>query len=92
MDNPEKGQSRMDNQEKGKSRMNNPEKLATSDTQDTGRRQTKTKNTTQKTKKISNTAPFENVQVKHKSELISIKTQNNHSNVIAKTFTGFDHE
>ena len=34
--------------------MDNPETLATLDTQDTGRRQTKHKDTTQKTKKMSN--------------------------------------
>jgi hypothetical protein len=33
--------------------MGNPEKLATSGTQDTRRRQTKQKNTTQKTEKMS---------------------------------------
>jgi hypothetical protein len=35
--------------------MDNPEKLATVGTQDTGRRQIKHKNTTQKAKKMSNT-------------------------------------
>ena len=40
---------------KGKSRMENLETLATLGTQDTGRRQIKHKNTTQKTKKWSNT-------------------------------------
>ena len=43
-----------------KSRMDNPEILATLGTQDTRRRQTKTKNTTQKTKKMSNTDPTKN--------------------------------
>ena len=57
MDNPEtlailKGQPRMDNPEtlailKGQPRMENPETLAILGTQDTGRRQTKYKNTTQ---------------------------------------------
>jgi hypothetical protein len=53
MDNQEwtikNGQSRMDNQEwtikNEQSRMNNPETLVTLRTQDTGRRQTKRKNT-----------------------------------------------
>jgi len=35
--------------------MNNPETQAILDAQDTGQRQTKHKNTTQKTKKMSNT-------------------------------------
>ena len=42
--------------------MDNPEKMAALGTQDTGRRQTKQtttiKNTTQKTKKMSNTDPI----------------------------------
>ena len=42
---------------KGESRMENPEKLATSCTHDTGRRQSKQKNTTQKIEKMSNTDP-----------------------------------
>jgi len=37
--------------------MDNPERLAKLGTQDTGRRQTKHKDTTQKTKNISNTDP-----------------------------------
>jgi len=37
--------------------MDNPETLTTLGSQDTGRRQTKEKNTTQKTKKMSNTDP-----------------------------------
>ena len=37
--------------------MDNPEKLMILDTQDTGRRQTKQKHTTQKANKISNTNP-----------------------------------
>jgi len=40
--------------------MYNPEKLPTFGTQDTGRRQTTQKNTTQKTKKMSNTNPTKN--------------------------------
>ena len=40
---------------KGQLRMDNPETLATLVTQDTGQKQTKHKNTTQKTKKISKT-------------------------------------
>jgi len=40
--------------------MDNPETLATLDTQDQGRSQTKHKNTTQKTKTISNTDPTKN--------------------------------
>jgi len=35
--------------------MDNPEPMATSGRQDTGRKQTKHKNTTQKTKEMSNT-------------------------------------
>ena len=41
----------------GQSRMNNPEIMTTLCTQDTRRRQTKQKNTTQKTNKTSNTHP-----------------------------------
>jgi len=37
--------------------MDNPEALATMGTQDTGRRQTKQKHNTQKTKSMSNTDP-----------------------------------
>ena len=37
--------------------MDNPETLTTLGSQDTGRRQTKEKHTTQKTKKMSNTDP-----------------------------------
>jgi len=38
---------------KGQSRMDNPKTLATLGTQDRGRRQTKHKNTTQKTKRLA---------------------------------------
>ena len=44
----------------GQSRMDNPEKLASLGTQNLGQRQTKQKNTTQKTKKMSNTDPTKN--------------------------------
>jgi len=40
--------------------MDNAEKLSTLDSQDTGQRQTKQKNTIQKTKKMSNTDPIKN--------------------------------
>ena len=43
---------------KGQSRMDNPEKLATLGKQDTGRRKKKRNKKTQKTKKMSNTAPL----------------------------------
>jgi hypothetical protein len=40
--------------------MDNPETLVTLGTQDTGRRQTKQKRTTQETKEMSNTHPLKN--------------------------------
>jgi len=46
--------------------MDNPETLATLDTQDTGRGQTKHKNTTQKTKKMRNTDHTKNTTQKTK--------------------------
>ena len=45
---------------KGQSRMDNIEMLATLGTQDTGRRQTKHNNRTQKTKNINNTILIKN--------------------------------
>jgi hypothetical protein len=42
---------------KGQSKMNHPETLIILGTEDTGRSQTKHRNTTQKAKKMSNTEP-----------------------------------
>ena len=47
------------------SRMDNPEKLAIVGTQDTGRRQTKQKNITQKTIKDEQHGPHQNLVVSH---------------------------
>ena len=48
MDNPEKLVNKRQRIPKGQSKMDNPEKLATYGTQDTGRRQTKQKQTIQR--------------------------------------------
>ena len=56
--------------------MDNPEKLATLGTQNTGRRQTKHINTTQKTKEMSNTDPTNNTTQKTK-EMSNMDPTNN---------------
>jgi hypothetical protein len=56
--------------------MDNPDTLATLDTQDIGRRQTKHKNTTQKTKKMSNTYPTKNTTQKTKTISNTYLTKN----------------
>jgi hypothetical protein len=65
MDNPEKTDEAIKNGQSRENLKGNQEwtiqrKLATLGTQGTGRRQTKQKNTTQKTKKMSNIDPTKN--------------------------------
>jgi hypothetical protein len=56
--------------------MDNPETLATLGSQDTGQRQTKQKNTTQKTKKMSNTDTTKNTTQKTKKMSNTDTTKN----------------
>ena len=68
---------------RGQSRMDNLERLTTLGTQDTGRRQTKHKNTTQKTKEMSNT---DFTKIKPGVNTLAIDTQNVFPDLICMTF------